>query len=756
MRASVCAAIALALFCCEEPKPSGDGAPPPESPAAEREGAEKRAAAEPCRPEIAAPPPSGEGMWPWTSLGELDEEKLRRRGLEISLEDLWTEGSGGLLRAAVGLRGCSASFVSAEGLMITNHHCAFSAIQRNSSEERNLLSDGFTAASRRDELDGRGLRAYVFARQSDVTVRVLEGLGEDAGDLERGEQIERREKELVAECENRGNARCRVTRNNDGLSFTLLEYAEIPDVRLVAAPPRALGEYGGEIDNWHWPRHTMDFALLRAYVGPDGKPAEHAPDNVPYRPERHFRVGADGVNPGELVMVAGTPYSTARYRTAAEVRRDAEWYYPLRVSLFSEWLEALERTCEKIPDSCLRTASTTKSLDNALTNARGMIEGLERRGVLEGKRELEKRWRQWVAADPSREKWAGALDALSGHVRESAAGRDRDFLLRYLLRGAKLLGFARTITKWAAEQAEPDEEREPGFQDRDRERILSDLRNAQAGMHTEADRRVMRMFLERFADLPPEQRPRALDRALGGDWSERSIERLTERLYAATDLDQQSRRLELFGADLAELRSSDDAMIELALELMPELDARETRVKEREGALSRLRPPWIESLIEMLGGSFYPDANAGPRVSFATVAGYSPRDGVWHLPQTTLSGLAAKHTGEKPFDAPEEVLRAIEDGENGRWADPQLDDVPVCFLSNADTTGGNSGSPALNGRGRLVGINFDRVYANIAGDYGYDPELSRNIMVEIRSVLWYLDRVAGAAHLLRELKAPSN
>jgi len=383
-----------------------------------------------------------------------------------------------------------------------------------------------------------------------------------------------------------------------------------------------------------------------------------------------------------------------------------------------------------------------------------MIAGLERVKILERKEDLERRWREWVAAAPERrERWGDALDELTAFVEADRAGRDRDFLIRYLLWGNKIVSFGRTITKWAAEQEKPDADREPGYQDRDREDLLSDLRQAQRSLHLEADRRSLAMILARFGALPEAERVDAFDRALRADYGAASIRRFTERLYAGTRLDEEAVRTGLFGADLETLRGSGDSAIVLALALMPEIEAYEERRKAREGAYARLRPRYVESLIEMLGSRFYPDANASPRISFATVTGYAPRDGVWHTPVTTLEGLLAKVTGEEPFDAPQAVVEAIRSRDFEPYADDALGGVPVCFLSNADTTGGNSGSPALDGRGRLVGLNFDRVYENIAGDYGYNPGLSRNIMVEIRSVLWYLDRFAGADHLLEEIGA---
>jgi hypothetical protein len=709
---------------------------------------------EPAVADRHAPPPSGEGMWPWEDLSRLDERELRARGLELRLEEIWSPGEGGLAGAVVGLRGCTASFISPDGLMVTNHHCAYGAIQRNSTQERNLLEEGYLASSREEELSGHGMQALVFRRHTDVTQDVLGQMPEGLDDLQRMEYIERREKEIVARCESRPDTRCEVARVNDGLRFVLLTNLEIRDVRLVAAPPESLGSFGGEVDNWHWPRHSMDFTLLRAYVGEDGSPAEYSPDNVPYHPERWLEVSTRGVDAGDLVMVLGTPYSTSRYLTAAAVRRDLEWYYPTRVEVFSAWVDVLEQACREVPDACLATASDVRALDNALTNARGMIAGLRRTEAVAQREEREEELVEWIASDPEKkERWQGVVAELSDFAGRDRESRDRDFLLRYLLRGSKLLGQARAITKWAAEREKPDAEREPGYQERDREDLLMAARKVDKSLHSEVERRVLVFFLERMSGLEEDRRPAALDEALGGDWSPASIRAFVDGLVAGTRLFDEAERLRLYEASLSELESSSDSVVQLALALAPELDAYDERRKRRAGGLSRLRPPFLEALIAFTGADFYPDANATPRISFATVAGYSPRDGVWYLPFTTLSGLVEKNTGEPPFDAPADVLSAIALDEAGEYEDADLDDVPACFLSNADTTGGNSGSPVLDGTGRLVGLNFDRVYENIAGDYGYDPEMSRNIMVDVRAVLWYLDRVLEAEHLLEELAA---
>lgn len=751
-RAFLTATFVLPLIACGTPPTPPPSVPPQPEPEV-AEPVEPPLAQRPCNPAATELPPPGEGMWPWHDLHQLDEAALRERGLKVPLADLWTRDKGGMLRAVAGLQGCSASFVSPDGLLLTNHHCAYRAIQRNSSPDHDYLKDGFVAKTRGDELPGRGTLVYVFQRQSDVTGKVLDGLDPALSDLERLQEIERRESALVKACELKPNTRCEVARENHGLRFLLMENLELRDVRVVAAPPESLGNYGGEIDNWHWPRHTLDFTLMRAYVSPEGKPADYDEKNVPFRPERHLQVSSAFPSPPDFVMVAGTPGRTKRYATSVEVHDARTWYYPTRQDLFSSWIEALERAAGDDPKAKLAVASWVRRLNNALFHAKGMIRGL-RVNDTEHKAEIrEQELRAWIAADPKRvEQFGTVLDDLVEHLKASRQGRDRELLTGYLTYGVQVFGAARTITKWAAERGKPDGEREPGYQDRDEDTIRRELEQAQRSLHLEADREVMKLFVQRLCRLPEAQRPSILGDPQGLPCDEARLDRKLRDLYRRTSLGEAKGRLDAFGKPLDELKRSTDPMIRLALRMAPELDAMEKREKELAGARVRLERPYLQALIAFQGKAFYPDANSTPRISFAHVFGYAPQDGAWYVPRTSFRGLLDKHTGVEPFDAPESLQQAFRDKELGSYADASGQDVPLCFLSNADTTGGNSGSPVLDAEGRVIGLNFDRVYENIAGDYGYNPSRSRNVMVSTNAILWYLEHVAGAGHVAKEMK----
>jgi hypothetical protein len=330
---------------------------------------------------------------------------------------------------------------------------------------------------------------------------------------------------------------------------------------------------------------------------------------------------------------------------------------------------------------------------------------------------------------------------------------DRDFLLDQSVRGPKPLHLALTLARWAGEKAKPDLEREPDYMERNRDRVLERLRLDQRRMYLPAEQELLVDLLTRFARLPEGSRSAAVDSFLGNDSSPEGIKTRVADVLARTRVTDLDERLKMFGESEAQLRARRDPLLDLAFALDRELLDWKEREDRYRGAVSRLRPQWQRAVIAHTGQPVAPDANGTLRVSLAHVKGYSPRDAVQLEPRTTLSGVVEKHTGEEPFDVPEAVLAAAKDAASSRWADPGLKDVPVGFLADADTTGGNSGSPVLNGRGELVGVNFDRVWENVANDFGYLPEVGRNVSVDVRYMLWMLDALQGeaAAGLFKEL-----
>lgn len=695
-----------------------------------------------------------EGKWtPW-QLGQLDQHWLAEQGLQVPSSALWNPVSGGgLLAAVVDLDGCTAALVSGEGLLLTNHHCVYSMLQQQSTPHADILSTGFLAPGRGGERAGYSSSALVPARFTDVTADVEKAVPARADGLARSRALAQRQKELVAECERQPGRRCRVAAFDGGLQYVLIESLEYPDVRLVYAPPQALGDFGGEVDNWMWPRHTGDFALLRIWADRQGLPARSSRDNVPLRTERFLRLGLDGVKSGDFVLTAGYPARSFRSLTAPEMGERAALYFPLRAELYGAWQAILEKASVRDETARMVLADRVQSMANVAKNARGQIAGLARGNLVEKKWSLESRVLAWASERPEMRDAVAAHRSLAEIVEQRRATWRRDFLLGSMQQGPLPLYFSLTLARWARERGKPDMERQPDYMERNRERLREALVQSQAGFDLATEKGLMVDLFERFAALPEGSRSPAVDRFLGSSRSRDAIAGRVDVLLAPTRvLDWPSQRT-MFDESYAALRLRRDPLLELAFALDDELRAAEQRQEQAEGATSLLRPAWLRAVHGFLGAPVSPDANGTLRVSLGHIEGYSPRDGVTMVPQTTLRGLLAKVGNAPPFALPSEFLAAARRSGTVRWQDAGLGDVPVAFLADLDTSSGTSGSPVLNGRGELVGLNFDRVWEAVAGDFGYDPELNRNISVDVRFLLWTLEAVEGprATELVREL-----
>lgn len=695
-----------------------------------------------------------EGKWTPEQVLEHDAKWLRELGLEIPPEKLWSREGGGLLEAAVKIEGCSSGFISPQGLMITNHHCAFPILQQHSTPERDLITQGFLARTQAEELPGSGVRATIPFKSTDVTAEIEAAVPAGADDLARFRAIERKQKEMVAECEKVEHHRCQVAAYDGGLRYVLIDGVEYPDVRLVYAPPRSVGEYGGEVDNWSWPRHTGDFALLRVYGGPDGQSAPHAETNRPYAPKHFFPVSAKGVGPDDFVMLMGYPGLTFRSYTEAEMRERAELFFPRRSELYRAWIDLMEAASEQEETARIALADRMKGLANREKNSRGQVTGIRRGRILEKKAASEREVLAWAAKRPDQKGAVEAHAELAKLIEEKRRTWDRDFLLDQVKAGPKPLELALTLARWAGEKAKPDLEREPDYQERNRQRLAERLERDQKRLHIPTEAALMADVFTRFSQLPEGSRVPAVEAFLespsgdvrGGRGDRRAaIRAKVDALLAATKVTDLAERKKMFEESEAQLRARRDPLLDLAFALDAELKSLKEREDRFLGAISRLRPRWQRAVIGQAGRPVAPDANGTLRVSFAHVKGYSPQDAVWMNPQTTVAGIVAKDTGEEPFNAPKGVLEAAPQAPKSRWADPKLKDVPVAFLADGDTTGGNSGSPVVNGRGELVGVNFDRVWENVANDFGYNPDVARNISSDVRYLLWVLETLNGEA-----------
>jgi hypothetical protein len=715
----------------------------------------------------ALPADAAEGMWQPHELPALSNE-LTEAGFDGDPAD-FARLDAHPMTAIASLGGCSASFVSEEGLIATNHHCAVGTIQYHSTAERNLLREGFVARRRTDELPGDpNLRVYVTDRIRDVTVEVESAIRTAGNDgLAVFRAFEDTTRRLVAECEAQGPYRCEVASFHGGASFRLVRQLEIRDVRLVYAPPESIGAFGGDIDNWMWPRHTGDFAFLRAYVGRDGQPAAFDKRNVPYRPPSWLKVAREGVSPGDFVMVVGYPGRTSRWRLADEFDDAVAWTMPTVVREYRALVDLIARATEGRPDAALRYASVVDGLENTIKNFEGQLEAFARRGTSEAKRAEEERFLEWLAG-AGHERERADVEALRALVVEGRTRRARDWYVGWIVppnapvggrfnREGNVLAAALDIYRLAINRARPDAEREPGYQVRDEPRIRARLEMFERRFDQQADFALLEHRIARYAALPAAERLAELDAWLGiaGDDPDLApARRRLRELYDESALFKRAERLAWLERDRAAIEASRDPALKFAVAVLPGLERIEAEYREAAGRELILRPAMMRALIAWRasqGLKTYADANGTLRVTFGRVGGYRPRDGVEYLPFTTLAGLAAKATSVAPFDAPARQLERIRAEAGTRWRDPGLGDVPVNFLADLDITGGNSGSATLNARGELVGLIFDMTWDSVASNWRFDPAMTRSIHVDIRYLGWVLSEFDRAEALLKEL-----
>ncbi len=695
-----------------------------------------------------------EGMWPLYDLHKLPFDSLKVRGLMLEPEQIYNPEGEGIAFAVVRV-GATGSFVSPNGLIITNHHVAFGAVQKQSTVERNYLRDGFYAATREEEIPAIGYNVYVTLSIKDVTGRVLDVVDEGMGDLERYQAIERVSKEIIREAEEGRDVKCRLAKMLGGTQYVLYTYFKIRDVRIVYAPPRSIGEYGGDIDNWMWPRHTGDFSFLRAYVAPDGSSAEFSKDNVPYRPEVYLPVSSAGVKEGDFVMMMGFPGHTDRYASSYYIDHLVSYYYPERIRTLEDRLRILKEASARDASVSLRLASRIGSVNNRLKKSYGVREGFKKYDVLRKKRGEERVLTEFLRTDPVLTREFGfVLPELERLHQEKNKYRDKDFILSWMQYSSDFLNMAVTLHKWAAEREKDDIDREPGYQDRDSISTKEWLRDAQINLVPAVDKETLKYFMWRAWELPPGQKIGALEDISAGKRGKKREKRLNEfveKLYKQTRVGEVKWRLRMFRMTRKDLEKLNDPFIELAIALKPEIDELEERDKEFSGAQSRLAPKLIAAYAKWKQEKIYPDANGTMRFNHGSVEAFSPRDAVRYDYITGLSGVMEKETGKDPFIVPAELKWVYEQKDFGNYVDSITGEIPVNLLTTNDGTGGNSGSPMINGKGELIGLDFDGNYESVSDDYLYNPELSRSIIVDIRYVLFLIDKVYHLDDLLQEL-----
>ena len=697
-----------------------------------------------------------EGMWQPHQLPDI-KDQLVAAGLKLNPDDM-SDLSKFPMNAIISLGGCTASFISDQGLVVTNHHCAYRSIQHNSSEKNNLLANGFVAKTKQEELSAApGSRVYITQSLTDVTDKISGGISAELTGNDYYQSIENKRKLLVAECEIDDDYRCSVSSFHGGASYVLIKLLAIRDVRLAYAPPSSIGKFGGDTDNWQWPRQTGDWAFYRAYVGKDGKPADYSEDNIPYRNKAFLKMNANGVDEGDYVMVLGYPGSTNRYRTAVEVENNFTWTYPTAKLYREEYIDLIKQNSAPDSDERIKYASTIASLANYAKNYGSMVESYNKGDMLVRKRQLEADLVNWLAQDPEMNAQYGAsLVKLNKLIEQSEATKERDLLMSYMGR-TTMMSVAKGLLRLSHEQVKLDSERERGYQERDLKSYEQSMASVNFHYVADIDKALFKHFLDKYVDLPVEQRVSAFDTFFditGKDLTKANAK--IDKMYANTKLGELDTRLAMMKMSEKEMLASSDPFIQFAISQFGYNMAEEKLRKSLSGQLQQVRPEYMKALLTFKNSrneAVYADANSTLRITFGNVKGYSPQDGLTATPFTTTEGMLAKYIpGDDEFDLPLKLREAIKAKRYGSYADQKLKTVPVNYLSTLDITGGNSGSPTLNANGEFVGLVFDGVYESIIGDWDYDPTYNRAIHVSSPFMLWVMDEVDGAENLIEEME----
>ena len=681
-----------------------------------------------------------EGMYPISEVGRLD---LASQGLKLASEDIFNADRTCLVDGICKVNGCTGSFVSSRGLIITNHHCAYRAIQSSSTTTNDYLRDGFIAKTLGEEIPAKGYTVRITESFEDISDEVLSAIKPEMSYTERTKAIDQRQKELekAAEQKNPGQ-RAEVAEMFAGKTYVLFIYTYIQDVRLVFAPPASVGNFGGEVDNWEWPRHTGDFSFMRAYVAPDGSSAEYAKDNVPYQPKRFIQVDPKGVDEGDYVMLIGYPGRTARHKTASFLEYEQDVRLPYVVDIYQWQIEQMQQAGKLDRAIALKLSSRMKGLANVEKRSRGQLKGLVRKNIVGTRTDAESELQAFINSDADRRNKYGNLLSEIAAVYKGMRSARHELDVQSLRSASQLMSFAFTLYDSAVERQKPDLERETPYMDRNIDLTRRRLMLAVKDYHAPTDRIIATELHQRIrahgektkdlaALLPAEDELGAFyDKTRLGDpeFTQSCLEKTPEQLAALND-----------------------PALAAIIKLYPKYLQLREQSKSRAGKLDQLYGNLVTVKQEFLQQNFVPDANATLRLTYGHIKGYSPEDAVYKSPITTLGGAVAKATGVEPFVLPRSIIEKHKARDFGQFMHPQLNDVPTAILYDTDTTGGNSGSPILSGDGKLVGVNFDRAFEATINDFAWNESYSRSIGVDIRYALWITGKVFGANHLLKEM-----
>ena len=689
-----------------------------------------------------------EGMWIPLLLEKLNEKEMKSLGLKISAKDIYNINNGSLKDAIVSFGGfCTGEIISSKGLVLTNHHCGFDAVQNHSTIEHNYIRDGFWAKSNAEELTNPGLFVTFIIRIEDVSKQVLAGLTTAMTEAERQSQVDKNIAEMKKTVKKESYQDSFIRGFFENNQYYLFITETYRDIRLVGAPPAAIGNFGKDTDNWMWPRHTGDFSMFRIYAGKDNKPADYSPNNVPYVPKKALNISLDGVTEGDFTMVFGFPGRTTEYLHSDAVEQIIKVNDPAKIAIRGRALHIIDEYMRKDERIKIQYAAKYANIENSYKKWQGEVMGLTATNALDKKRAYEAEFQKRVNGNAAwKEKYGTLLSDLSAAYADfKPYGYARDYFLEITSK-IELL----TMAGWTQSLKNATDKT---FDDR-KAQTLENFKSLYNEYNAEVDQQLFRsLFSMYLADLDVEYQSPLLRRLYTENGND--IGAAAEKIYGKTRLLDSKALFPALESASFENRdiSKDDPAIELYNDLVKTYNEKVAKkLNEIQARINRLNRTYMQAQMEVFSEKkFYPDANSTLRLTYGKVKGFNPRDAVHYDYYTYLDGVMDKYKpGDYEFDVPQKLraLYTAKDfgvyGQNGR--------MPVCFIALNHTTGGNSGSPALDAYGNLVGLNFDRAWEGTMSDINYDPSICRNIMVDIRYVLFIIDKYAGASQLVAEMK----
>lgn len=672
-----------------------------------------------------------EGMWLPSLIEQGRIKVMKKNGLKISAQDIYSVNQASLKDAIAQFDGgCTSEMISDEGLLLTNHHCGYDQIQAHSSVENDYLTNGFVAANRSEELPNKGVKVSFLQYMKDVTLEATQGVTATMSAVERDEKVAQNIKDIVAQATQGNDFRASVESMYYGNQYFLFVYEDFKDVRLVFAPASSIGKFGGDTDNWMWPRHTGDFTIFRVYADKDNKPADYSPDNVPYKPRKSLTISRKGIKEGDFTMVYGFPGRTSEYLHSNAVEYITEQTNPLRISMRTLRLDLMNAAAEQDRAVRIKYAAKNARISNGWKKWQGESKGLKRLGTVAKKRELEAKFKVWSADKPE---YAGVVDRL-GELYDSLQpwNMASDYYMEALY-AVEALGFAQKFMALTPDTF-------------NKERLQSFVKAHFKDYDASLDQSIARKTLVRFRD--------ELDAAYLPEGV--SVDELMANLKADSLFTNEAAMLNLLDNKSQEevIATIKSNPIYVAMEKLTNQHSKVIRpmVVEYNARINEMYRPYMRGLMQMQPDrAFYPDANYTLRVASGKVKGYEPCDGVYYNPLSTLRGVTEKDNPEiYDYDVPQNLREIIKTKDYGQHEVNGT--VPLAFIATNHTTGGNSGSPVLNNKGELIGLNFDRVWEGTMSDIEFDEDYCRNIALDIRYVLFVVDKVGGAGYLLDEMK----